>query len=166
MQRDRSIHQDLLAQVADSTHERDEVRRILGEHRAPALTEAALTKHNARRMAAVESAIARTESSAAPFGTVATASRRDSESVLSGGMPGLDTRRTYPRTLRDVESFRDPSWRTGWQSAEAAAAEEEHIRAQFNDSREPLGWRVANWTVGMALCALALMTVMGWLPGR
>ena len=95
------------------------------------ITDAELTKHNARRTAAVESAI--------------------------------DTRRQHPRTLRDA--FPDPTWREGWQSAEAAAAEEEHIRAMFNDRPEPLGWRVANWTVGLALCALVLMALMGWLPG-
>ena len=53
MQRDASIHADLLAQVASSEYEAREVRRILG---AP-LTGAELTRHNARRLAAVERVI-------------------------------------------------------------------------------------------------------------
>ena len=132
MQRERSIHQDLLSQVADDMRERDEVRRILSMHHR--ITDAELTKHNARRTAAVESAI--------------------------------DTRRQHPRTLRDA--FPDPAWREGWQSAEAAAAEEEHIRAQFDDRPgEPLGWRVLN---GLALGLLASLLAwvaagyFGWLP--
>jgi hypothetical protein len=50
---DRQIHMSLLDQVADSTHERNEVRRILG-----GLTERELDAHNTEHWAAVNATVA------------------------------------------------------------------------------------------------------------
>jgi len=64
----------------------------------------------------------------------------------------------YPRTLREAE--RDPSdW---WQEAEAAIAEEEHIRAMF---AEPERESRSNVWANRALYALAAVVFFAYFKG-
>lgn len=68
---DRTAHMDLLAQVADSTEERDEVRRIL----AAALTDEEITRANGERLDAVECAVAAHKRSPWPYAPANSAHR-------------------------------------------------------------------------------------------
>lgn len=67
-----------------------------------------------------------------------------------------DTTRKFARTLRETEA--DPmAW---WATAEAEAAKEEFIRAQFNGEREPDAWRwphLLTYSIGAMFAALYLL---------
>ena len=89
--------------------------------------------------------------------TVSRTTRDERDWALSLDYEG-DYRKPTPRTLSDA--FKDADWRTGWQSAESAAANEEFIRSQFNGEREPDAWRwphLLTYSIGAMFAALYLL---------
>lgn len=71
-----------------------------------------------------------------------------------------DYRKPVARTLADA--FPEPDWRTGWQSAESAVAQEDHIRAMFNNGREPDAWRLPHLFIYAIGAVFAVLFVLGF----